>query len=78
MRSAKTNENQKIEGSNLLIDTFTAFKEQIDQFLLANPLNMAFIRREKGRLPYSVFKPHSNEITFLKSIFENRPPTAFF
>jgi hypothetical protein len=41
-------------------------------------MNINFIRREKGRLPYSVFKPHSNETTFLKSIFENRPPTAFF
>jgi hypothetical protein len=30
VRSAKTNENQKIEGSNLLIDTFTAFKEQME------------------------------------------------
>ena len=46
--------------------------------MIANPLNMSFIRREKSRLPYSVFKPHATEITFLKSIFENRPPTAFF
>ena len=37
-----------------------------------------FIRREQGRLPYSVFKPHNKETTFLKSLFENRPPTAFF
>jgi tubulin polyglutamylase TTLL4 len=39
---------------------------------------MNFIRREKGRLPYSVFKPHASDVTFLKSIFEGRPPTAFF
>jgi hypothetical protein len=50
----------------------------VQKYLATNPLNMAFIRREKGRLPYSVFKPHSQETTFLKSIFENRPPTAFF
>ena len=29
-------------------------------------------------MPYSVFKPHAVDTTFLKSIFENRPPTAFF
>lgn len=45
---------------------------------MTNPLNMAFIRREKGKLPWSVFRNHSSETTFLKSIFENRPPTAFF
>ena len=47
-------------------------------FIRGNPINSVFIRREKARLPYSVFKPHSNQVTFLKSIFENRPPTAFF
>jgi tubulin polyglutamylase TTLL4 len=43
-----------------------------------NPINPMFIRREKGRLPYSVFKPHSQDVLFLKSIFDNRPPVAFF
>lgn len=28
-------------------------------FIEANPLNHVFIKREKARLPYSVFKPHS-------------------
>lgn len=51
---------------------------KVDHFMDKNPLNPTFIRREKGRLPYSVFKPHSSEVPFLKSIFENRPPTAFF
>lgn len=37
-----------------------------------------FIKREKARLPYSVFKPHAEQVYFLKSIFNNRPPTAFF
>jgi hypothetical protein len=37
-----------------------------------------FIKREKGRLPYSVFKPHAQDSTFLESIFEGRPATAFF
>ena len=53
-------------------------KHKVSLFIQGNPLNSVFIRREKARLPYSVFKPHSNHVTFLKSIFENRPPTAFF
>jgi len=36
------------------------------------------MRRERTKLPYSVFKPHAPEVNFLKSIFENRPPTVFF
>ena len=28
-------------------------------FIEANPLNHVFIKREKARLPYSVFKPHA-------------------
>jgi tubulin polyglutamylase TTLL4 len=39
---------------------------------------LTFIKREKGRLPYSVFKPHAQESTFLESIFEGRQATAFF
>jgi len=52
--------------------------EKVDLFLQANPLNLMFIKREKGRLPYSVFKPHAQETTFLQSIFSGRPTTAFF
>lgn len=37
-----------------------------------------FIKREKGRLPYSVFKPHASDSTFLQSLFHDRPATAFF
>ena len=29
-------------------------------------------------MPYSVFKPHSEYVSFLKSIFDKRPPTVFF
>jgi len=43
-----------------------------------NPINATFIRREKARLPYSVFKPNNSEVFFLKSVFQNRPPVAFF
>lgn len=32
---------------------------KVDDYLKAYPLNLLFIKREKGRLPYSVFKPHS-------------------
>lgn len=46
--------------------------------MISNPINSTFIRREKARLPYSVFKPNNSEVFFLKSIFQNRPPVAFF
>jgi hypothetical protein len=46
--------------------------------LINNPLSQLFLKKEKARLPYSVFKPAADEYTFLKSVFENRPPTAFF
>jgi len=52
--------------------------EKVQNFIDQNPVSAAFIRREKARLPYSVFKQHSNYVYFLKSVFENRPPTAFF
>jgi hypothetical protein len=42
---------------------------KVDSFMERHPVNPTFIRREKGRLPYSVFKPHSQEVPFLKSIF---------
>ena len=29
---------------------------KVSRFLEANPVSQAFLRREKGRLPYSVFK----------------------
>jgi tubulin polyglutamylase TTLL4 len=51
---------------------------KVSNFIENNPLNQVFIKREKARLPYSVFKPHSQEAYFLKSIFAGRPPTAFF
>lgn len=50
----------------------------MDTYLEANPLNLAFIKREKGRLPYSVFKPHAKDVQFLQSIYKNRPLVAFF
>ena len=50
----------------------------MDTFIAQNPLNQIFIKREKARLPYSVFKPQSEDTYFLKSIFAGRPPTAFF
>lgn len=65
------------DGSAPLSDV--AFLQQkVEAFMQNNPINPNFIRREKARLPYSVFKPHSKEVYFLKSIYEGRPPTAFF
>lgn len=32
---------------------------KVANFIENNPLNQVFIKREKARLPYSVFKPHA-------------------
>lgn len=52
--------------------------EKVNDFLTNNPVSSVHIKKHKGRLPYSVFKPHSDQIVFIKSIFQNRPPTIFF
>lgn len=52
--------------------------EKVQNFLLNNPLCQTFIKKEKGRLPYSVFKPHAEKVFFIKSVFDKRPPTGFF
>jgi len=31
-------------------------------FVTANPVSAAFLKREKGRLPYSVFKPSAEQV----------------
>ena len=36
------------------------------------------MKREKGRLPYSMFKGVNTDVFFLNSCFKNQPPTAFF
>jgi hypothetical protein len=41
-------------------------------------MSAAFIKKEKGKLPYSVFKASSESLFFIKSVFDKRPPTAFF
>ena len=48
------------------------------KFIYENPVSQAFLKREKGRLPYSVFKPTLDTIKFMRSNFKGRPPTAFF
>jgi hypothetical protein len=48
------------------------------KFITANPVSNAFLKREKGKLPYSVFKATSNDIRFVKSLFKGRAPTVFF
>lgn len=50
----------------------------MSQFLLDNPVSAAFLKREKGKLPYSVFKASNDEIKFIKSKFKGRPPTVYF
>lgn len=51
---------------------------KVKQFIINNPVSAAFLKREKGRLPYSVFKATANEVKFLNSKFKGRPPTVFF
>jgi hypothetical protein len=48
------------------------------KFISDNPVSAAFLKREKGRLPYSVFKSTLPEIRFIKSLFKGRAPTVFF
>jgi len=51
---------------------------KVKKFILDNPISSAFLRREKGKLPYSVFKSTADDIRFQKSGFKGRPPTVFF
>lgn len=51
---------------------------KVKKFIVDNPVSSAFLRREKGKLPYSVFKSTADEVRFLKSAFKGRPPTAYF
>lgn len=51
---------------------------KVKKFILQNPVSSAFLKREKGRLPYSVFKATNENVKFMKSHFRGRPPTAFF
>ena len=66
------------EGNTETDDPLAFAQKKVSGFLVNNPINQKFIQKEKGRLPYSVFKPHAQQVTFLKSIFEGRPPVAFF
>lgn len=52
--------------------------EKVAKFIQDNPVSQKFILREKGKLPYSVFKPVSQTVCLLKSVFANRPATLFF
>jgi tubulin polyglutamylase TTLL4 len=47
------------------------------KFITDNPVSSAFLKREKGRLPYSVFKATQAEVRFIKSLFKGRAPTVF-
>lgn len=47
-------------------------------FILDYPVSNSFLKREKGKLPYSVFKATTKEIRFMRSIFKGRAPTVFF
>jgi len=51
---------------------------KVKQFIIENPVSAAFLRREKGRLPYSVFKATADDVHFIKSNYKGRPPTVYF
>ena len=42
---------------------------KVKQFNIENPVSAAFLRREKGRLPYSVFTPSAPHVKFFKSLY---------
>ena len=50
----------------------------VKNFIIENPVSAAFLKREKGKLPYSVFKATAQMVHFMKSGFKGRPPTVFF
>ena len=68
----KLNQRQQEKEKNIDVDY------KVKKFILENPVSSAFLKREKGRLPYSVFKATSENVKFMKSAFKGRPPTAFF
>jgi hypothetical protein len=72
-----------VANSELTIDNLSEINQvnqiaKVKEFIKKNPINHGFIRKEKGKLPYSVFKPSSESVFFIKSVFDKRPPTAFF
>lgn len=62
-----------VKGNHYLSSDLKCMK-----FITDNPVSNAFLKREKGRLPYSVFKATTSEVRFMKSIFKARAPTVFF
>ena len=48
---------------------------RVKQFIEMNPIDE---KKGLGTVPSTVFKTGETKVTFLKSIFQNRAPTAFF
>lgn len=61
-----------------MIDNPLTMSQKVVNFLRDNPMRQTFLRKQRGRLPYSVFRPHAQQVCFLKSIFSKRPPTVYF
>ena len=54
-------------------------QSKVEKFLKRNPVSNYFIKRYKGcPTPEFFFKPTADKLIFVKSMFEGRPPTAFF
>lgn len=51
--------------------------EKVKEFILYHSISNK-VKKNKIKLPSSVFKPAADHVFFLKSVFEGRPPTAFF
>ena len=47
---------------------------RVETFLESNPVRL----KDLNAVPHSVFATGGTKVTFLKSIFQNRAPTAFF
>ena len=52
--------------------------EKVELYMSQNPIDTSVVRKDKGKLPYSVFKATADKVTFIQSIYKKRPPTIFF
>ena len=69
---AEYNELINVNGDNERVDQSVA---RVEQFLELYPINGG---HDLKPVPLSVFAAETNKVTFLKSVFQGRAPTAFF
>jgi hypothetical protein len=62
----------------VLTDQQVDSNQKVIDFLQSNPINEQFYKKERNRLPASVFKPTSAHTFLLKSVYKTQPQTIFF